>query len=529
MTVHAQYIGRHDPFKKNTDQFRNKQLLKFDGTRDLRARTYERARKIDEQRDHANYDHNRELRISAARNEVNFYIWIDMYHQIQFCWDGSSDAIDSTSDHLAFLGSIIFNTHRKHFLIVKQLFTGLDLEDAIPKQGVPQRIQDIKWWRSLLYRESRRRTEQGLRLMGAVSKHTGLYISDFSFARWKESQRRAADLMADAELVDVDSGEIISLEEATKGSTSSLENRRAELMTRIRGSEEIAKARVLTPMFITMTCPSKHHLFAKGDRNPKFNGDTPRQAHKHLQRVWTRVRSKCSRLTINLFGLRIVEPHHDGCPHWHLLMFVKPDQKHGLVKIIRDYALQEDGNEPGALKRRVEVVTLKESGHAAGYVAKYVAKNIDGFKVGEDLESNNQPATETAHRVRAWASTWGIRQFQFFGDAPVSCYRELRRLANDKQKARTIKGENARVMAAADDGDWAAYSALNGGPCCPRTDRPISPHYSEVKPITGVQRVSRFGDVLKAIAGINTTTGVIISRSREWILQFRREATLGPV
>ena len=84
-------------------------------------------------------------------------------------------------------------------------------------------------------------------------------------------------------------------------------------------------------------------------------------------------------------------------------------------------------------------------------------------------------------------------------------------------------------MAASDDGDWAAYSALNGGPCCPRTDRPISPHYSEIKPITGVQRVSRFGDVLKAIAGINTTTGVIISRSREWVLQFRREATLGPV
>ena len=82
-------------------------------------------------------------------------------------------------------------------------------------------------------------------------------------------------------------------------------------------------------------------------------------------------------------------------------------------------------------------------GCAAAYLAKYVSKNIDGLtnsgeSMGDDDEAEpGTSAAETAKRVGAWASQWGIRQFQQIGGVPVTLYRELRRVPCCRRKIRS--------------------------------------------------------------------------------------------
>ncbi|KAA0510403.1 replication endonuclease [Enterobacter vonholyi] len=359
--------------------------------------------------------------------------------------------------------SLQFNVTPPHWERVTKKYVGQDeIAPAV------MRMFNEAWWRGRLRRIAASWREHLQIAVGNVSKKRHAYASKNCVTDWREQKRRTREFLKGLDLEDED-GNRISLIEKYDGSVANPEIRRCELMTRIRGFENICNELGYVGEFYTLTAPSKYHATTKaGYRNSKWNGASPSDTQSYLTGLWARIRAKLHREEIRIFGIRVAEPHHDGTPHWHMLMFMLPEDVERVRLIIRNYAWEEDLNElksDKAKKARFHAEAIDpEKGSATGYVAKYISKNIDGYALdGETDDESGELLKETAPAVSAWAARWHIRQFQFIGGAPVTVYRELRKMA-DPETARALSVEFAEVHDAAHFGRWTDYVNAQGGP-----------------------------------------------------------------
>lgn len=380
-------------------------------------------------------------------------------------------------------------------------------------QSLCLRAFDERWWRRKLRTHSLRTVEAVLRRLGFVRKQSGVYASNYAVGKVK-AQRKRNDAWIDAMLAIADDGTQISLRDAVDASLANPKVRRADLMARLRGYEELAYESGYAALFLTMTCPSAYHaaMGKSGRANPKFAGHTPKEAMHYLNSIWQQIRADYGKAKLQVAGFRICEPHHDGTPHFHFLLYIPKQQVSEFCGIFKKHNLKQDGTEQGADEYRCDIQELDlENGSPTGYVAKYIAKNVDGEDVGEDLEAG-QEATSTAARVIAWASLWGIRQFQQIGSTPATVYREFRRLPAPLTGKHAESAEKARK--AADNADYAGFIKATGGMFVRRESLAFRAFHI-VK-----EKLSSFGEEMKRLLGILSVehTAVIQTRFQEWSL-----------
>jgi hypothetical protein len=367
----------------------------------------------------------------------------------------------------------------------------------VTRPGLHRRTRSPDWWRRQLRKLYSRRAEHAFRLAGMVHKHASPMVTDDGLRRFKAQKAKNAAWLKSCDVVDQETGELFPLAEIAAKGISNPSIRRGELMVRIRGFEEIAAPRADVGLFATLTCPSAFHArHISGKPNERYNRATPREARDWLQKMWARARAKLARLSVLVYGFRVAEPHHDGTPHWHLLLFTAPAHAETVRAVLRGIWLAEYGDEPGAAEARTQVVNIDPAkGTAAGYCAKYVAKGIDGHGNIEADDETGLPAPVAAERIEAWSRIHGIRQFQQIGGPAVGLWRELRRVP-DPIEAPAVEAMRAAVDKPA---SWSRFTQAAGGIEAGRDGAPCQIDKAEPMTVDGagrkVLRLSEWGEL----------------------------------
>ncbi|MDE4031156.1 replication endonuclease [Glaesserella parasuis] len=367
------------------------------------------------------------------------------------------------------------------------------------------------YWHNKLKRAAVRMKEHLAIAVGMVNINTGGYVSNERLHAHQQQRRANFEFIKNSIITNLlNDEEQVELLETWLKSNSNPKKRRIELMTRMNGFDQIAEKNGDEGVFVTLTAPSKYHaMLHEGGINPKWNGSAPHQTQKYLCSVWAKIRAELKRRGIQIYGFRVAEPHHDATPHWHLILYTRPEQVRDLKRVFWHYALEEDGDEAGAKKRRCTFKKIDRSkGSGASYLAKYISKNIDGKGMSDLLdEETGTPVNLAAERVEAWASVWRIRQFQQIGGASVGVWRECRKLGDEQQEDEVID----TLRAIADVGDWAVYTEFQGGALVLRRELKVRLHYA----LYGQDKYQQDRKKVNGVANqLNGT--VAITRKKEW-------------
>lgn len=398
--------------------------------------------------------------------------------------------------------------------------------------SVMVRLLSAKWWERRINRCWDRLQEHIAILLGKVRKGVSAYISNATMKVVRERKRAMMRWLAESEVMNEQHDLVVSMKDCWEASNANPVNRRAEMMTRMRGFEDYAEEQGHVGVFFTWTAPSRFHAWKTGRNgktieNDKYQGATPRDTCAYLGQLWSRARSYLKRWGMPIYGFRVCEPHHDGTPHWHMLLFMRKRDRNGVIDTLQRYALTDDRQE---LERNNLGIPFTDftprfdwkeidpsKGDATGYIAAYIAKNIDGEHVDGDEEAGTK-ADQGAQHACAWASWWGIRTFQQIGGAPVGVWRELRRISNAKKHGDLVgppkpvlqdpRFEAARY--AADNGIFRCYLEAMGGALSTRAEHPIKlAHLIE-------EEANSYGEDIKRLMGLHTARLGIKTRLQGW-------------
>jgi len=317
--------------------------------------------------------------------------------------------------------SIPFNANDNHSLYQGSLAGVSDgelraLALQLAKLGTSLRTQDSSVHLRKLRKIRKIQQEKERVISGSVKK----WCSEHAL-REHSQQAKHYDSCLSKQCLVADNSRAFSMKDIV---VKSKENSVWEALERGNALNKICKENNWKAASITLTCPAfMHH----SSRN--WDGSTPIEQQRHLQKCFVKFRSALSALGIeegdDWLALKAAEPHLDGTVHWHLCVIASMKNMKVISELLRKYYLEEHHpEERGARQRRVKFEVAKD-GEDSKKITAYAAKFALISNLPEVLHKTEEHVNN-ARRYAAWRKRWGIRGFSFCGLAPVGLWRECR-------------------------------------------------------------------------------------------------------
>jgi len=265
----------------------------------------------------------------------------------------------------------------------------------------------------------------------------GLSVNDLAVVR--EKLRRQNNFLEYSYITNDQTGQSFSLKECIISSNHNPDRYHAEIQNRINTLDREATNAGLTPVFLTMTLPSEFHEMKQSNGklipNPKFNGTPPKEAVKILTKQWAKLRQDRSLKELNKsqrMYYRVNEPHKDGTPHTHILLFIPKDRIDRVETAFKRLFLQVGNKFEKNIKS------------ASSYIMKYINKTLP--------LSKKEKLTETEHYLNAWYIKHRINRFcSSRSTAPMYLYRLVNHRFSLYALTQIRKGDSLKVFARIDN------------------------------------------------------------------------------
>lgn len=269
-----------------------------------------------------------------------------------------------------------------------------------------------------------------------IAKTYGLTADDLAVVR--EKLRRQSNFLEYSYITNDQTGQSFSLKDCIVSSNHNPQRYYGEIQNRINTLEREATEAGLTPVFLTMTLPSEFHEMnhhnGKLIDNPLYNGTTPKEAVKILTKQFAKLRQDRSLKALSKaqrMYYRVNEPHKDGTPHTHILLFIPKDQI-DRIEIAFKRLYNQVGNK---FEKNIK--------SASSYIMKYINKTLPMSK--EQISESDQyiNAWYVKHRINRFCSSRSM--------APMYLYRLLSHRFSLYGLTQVRKGDSLKVLARLDN------------------------------------------------------------------------------
>lgn len=262
----------------------------------------------------------------------------------------------------------------------------------------------------------------------------GLTKSDY--LEVQEKLRKQNSFLEYNYIYDKISSSHISLKDLVISANHNSDRYYALIQNRINTLTNEAKEKNLYPIFMTLTLPSEFHKMKMDKqtntliKNPKYNDITPKEAVKHLTKMFSKLRHDRSLKELSKderIYFRVNEPHKNGTPHTHILLFVP---KSNVNRVVTAFKRLFD-NKANDIQTDIK--------NATSYVMKYINKTLPLSKK-ENLSKKEK-------YLNAWYCKHRIVRFNCSKTlAPLSLYRLLYDKFNLKELTTLVKKKSLAIF-----------------------------------------------------------------------------------